>query len=49
MIKRRGNTLPWSREYRILGIPNTLDPYPEAPAYDILDQAAQQERIQFNG
>lgn len=40
MIKRRRATLPWSREYRILGIPSTLEPYPNAPAYDILDQAA---------
>jgi len=40
MIKRRDNTLPWSREYRILGIPNTLEPFPDKPAYDILDQAA---------
>ncbi|WP_300672428.1 class I adenylate-forming enzyme family protein, partial [Desulfoluna sp.] len=40
MTKRRGNALPWSREYRILGIPTTLEPYPKTPAYDILDQAA---------
>ncbi|SCX77098.1 AMP-binding protein [Desulfoluna spongiiphila] len=40
MTTRRGNALPWSREYRILGIPETLEPYPDAPAYDILDRAA---------
>ena len=31
---------PWSKEYNTLGIPHTLAPYPEAPSYGMLDQAA---------
>lgn len=40
MTTRKETALPWRREYRILGIPETLEPYPDAPAYAILDQAA---------
>ena len=41
MRARRATNQPWSREYDTLGIPHTLEPYPEAPAYGMLDQAAQ--------
>jgi long-chain acyl-CoA synthetase len=32
--------LPWTKEYRVLGIPNTLAPYPVKPVYAILEEAA---------
>lgn len=31
---------PWLSEYKILGIPHTLAPYPDQPVYDILVQTA---------
>lgn len=31
---------PWLKEYKIFGIPETLEPYPDAPAYSQLDNAA---------
>jgi acyl-CoA synthetase (AMP-forming)/AMP-acid ligase II len=41
----RGNmsrlNLPWMKEYRVLGIPKTLHPYPDKPVHDILEEAAQ--------
>ena len=33
-------TLPWYKEYKILGIPKTFKPYPDKPVYDILEIAA---------
>jgi acyl-CoA synthetase (AMP-forming)/AMP-acid ligase II len=32
--------LPWLKEYNIFGIPQTLNPYPDKPAYDILYETA---------
>ncbi len=47
-----GNTLPWTKEYRITGVPETLRPYPERPVHDILYEAAKKFRknglIQFD-
>jgi len=31
---------PWFKEYKALGIPETLEPYPDAPVFDLLDSAA---------
>jgi len=31
---------PWFGEYRVLGIPETLTPYPEEPVHSLLYQAA---------
>ena len=39
MINRRGTRFPWSREYRVMGIPKTLS-CPDEPASDMLDEAA---------
>jgi len=33
---------PWFREYRVLGIPQTLRPYPEEPVHHILYRAARE-------
>lgn len=33
-------TLPWYKEYKILGIPKSFKPYPDKPVYDILEIAA---------
>ncbi|MCX5849624.1 MAG: class I adenylate-forming enzyme family protein [Deltaproteobacteria bacterium] len=32
--------LPWLEEYKVLGIPETLKPYPDQPAYEILYNTA---------
>ena len=32
--------LPWFREYKVLGIKSSLEPYPDKPVYDILYKAA---------
>ena len=32
---------PWSGEYSVFGIPKSLQPYPDKPAFDILDTAAE--------
>jgi len=32
--------LPWSKEYKVLGIPDTLEPYPDEPVYDMLENSA---------
>jgi long-chain acyl-CoA synthetase len=32
---------PWLKEYRVCGIPGTLEPYPEVPSHYLLDQAAE--------
>jgi long-chain acyl-CoA synthetase len=31
---------PWLKEYRVCGIPETLEPYPDCPTHYFLDQAA---------
>lgn len=31
---------PWSKEYRVFGIPRTLKPYPDKPVYEILADTA---------
>ncbi len=36
----RSPKYPWSAEYRVLGIPETLRPYPDKPVYDILYRTA---------
>lgn len=36
--------LPWTKEYRVLGIPNTLAPYPDKPVYAILEETAKKYR-----
>ena len=45
-------SLPWLKEYKITGIPKTLKPYPDKPAYEILYQTAKKYKknglIQFN-
>ena len=33
-------SLPWLKEYNVFGIPQTLEPYPNEPAYDILYKTA---------
>lgn len=38
--------LPWLKEYRIFGIPETFKPYPDEPAYDMLYKAAQKYKKQ---
>ncbi len=32
--------MPWFKEYKVFGIPETLAPYPDKPVGDILDEAA---------
>ncbi|OHD67652.1 MAG: AMP-dependent synthetase [Spirochaetes bacterium RBG_16_49_21] len=45
-------SLPWHREYKITGIPKSLEPYPDKPVHDILYEAAKKYKknglIQFN-
>jgi acyl-CoA synthetase (AMP-forming)/AMP-acid ligase II len=31
---------PWFKEYKVCGIPRTLEPYPDQPTHSFLDQAA---------
>lgn len=38
-------TLPWYKEYKVLGIPKTFKPYPDKPVYDILEIAAKKYKI----
>ena len=33
---------PWLKEYKIVGIPETLEPYPDEPAHFFLDKAARE-------
>lgn len=33
--------MPWLEEYRAVGIPTTLEPYPEVPTHHFLDHAAE--------
>jgi len=35
---------PWLKEYKIYGIPETLEPFPDAPVFDLLDSAAKKHR-----
>lgn len=39
--------LPWTKEYRVLGIRKTLYPYPDRPVYAILEEVA--EKYKKNG
>ena len=41
-MKRQKNyaKYPWYREYKVLGINNSLKPYPDKPVYEILNYAA---------
>lgn len=39
--------LPWTKEYRVLGIPKTLYPYPNKPVFAILEEVA--KKYQKNG
>ncbi|NPV60340.1 MAG: AMP-binding protein [Actinobacteria bacterium] len=32
---------PWFKEYRLFGVPETLEPYPDEPTHFFLDQAAE--------
>jgi len=52
MFINKGNNVPWKKEYGVFGIPKTLQPYPDKPAFDILDNAAQKFKktgvIQYN-
>jgi long-chain acyl-CoA synthetase len=45
-------SLPWEKEYKVVGIPKSLQPYPDQPVYDILYQTAKKYKknglIQFN-
>jgi len=34
---------PWFKEYRIVGIPQSLQPYPDEPTHYLLDQAARKK------
>ena len=38
--------LPWLKEYRVIGIPETFKPYPDEPAYDMLYKAAKKYKKQ---
>lgn len=43
----REEVMPWVKEYKVFGIPETLEPYPDKPVHDILYQAA--KRFPKNG
>ena len=36
--------LPWFKEYKVFGIPETCEPYPDEPVYGILERAAKRFR-----
>jgi acyl-CoA synthetase (AMP-forming)/AMP-acid ligase II len=38
--------LPWANEYKVFGIPDTLEPYPDRPVYETLDHAARKFKKQ---
>jgi len=38
--------LPWMKEYGVFGIPETFKPYPDQPAYHMLDRAARKFKKQ---
>ena len=52
MFRKKGIHVPWSKEYTVFGIPRSLNPYPNKPAFDILDTAAEKFKktgvIQYN-
>lgn len=52
MFKSKENHVPWRKEYTVFGIPETFEPYPNQPAFDILDKAARAYKrtgaIQYN-
>ncbi len=52
MFSNKGNHVPWKKEYGVFGIPKTLKPYPDKPAFHILDTAAKKFKktgaIQYN-
>lgn len=52
MFSKKGNQVPWSKEYKVFGIPKSFEPYPDKPAFDILDTAAKLYKktgaIQYN-
>lgn len=37
-------TYPWMREYKLLGIPSTFQPYPDKPVFHLLEEAARKYR-----
>ncbi len=39
-----GGELPWHGEYRVFGIPKTLEPYSDRPVHDLLTRAAAKYR-----
>ncbi|MBU1170800.1 MAG: acyl--CoA ligase [Proteobacteria bacterium] len=52
MFSSKEKKVPWSTEYSVFGIPKTFKPYPDKPAFDILDTAAKKFKktgaIQYN-
>ena len=52
MFRKKEIHVPWSKEYTVFGIPRSLKPYPNKPAFDILDTAAEKFKktgvIQYN-
>jgi len=41
-----GADLPWLKEYRVFGIPETFKPYPDQPVYEILYKTARKYKNQ---
>lgn len=52
MFSSKEMTVPWSSEYKVFGIPQTFQPYPDKPVFDILDRTAARYKktgaIQYN-
>ena len=52
MFKTQASKAPWSKEYKVFGIPESLAPYPDEPVFNVLDKAAKQFKktgvIQYN-
>jgi acyl-CoA synthetase (AMP-forming)/AMP-acid ligase II len=38
--------LPWFKEYKVIGMPKTFEPYPDQPSHDILYQTAKKYKNQ---
>jgi acyl-CoA synthetase (AMP-forming)/AMP-acid ligase II len=38
------DSLPWQKEYKLLGIPGSFKPYPDKPVFHILEEAARKYR-----
>ncbi len=36
--------VPWRGEYKVFGIPETFEPYPDGPVHEILERAAQKHK-----